>query len=313
MTQRDPFDVLGVSPDVSAKELHAAWRRLCAIYHPDRFADASVELREESARRMAEVNACYRVALQRMGERPPAPIGGADAPVAAQPLVAEPPPNPPPPDEAPRDEEPVAPSAPPRRARRTAWLVAAVAALLVLNAVTLGALLLDSGGDGREPSRPAGRSDSPIVEVSPVAAPAASCPPDGDVLWRTEVLSARAVSTSVGQPPTYSVRIAGRVENATESTVNVKPFVELFDAADRKSALPVIVHFVDRDGNGLTAPPPLEPGKAYAWEGEAVVPMQQPGGPEGGRPVRAEPVTENLTAWHGAACEFSAVSVGERG
>jgi hypothetical protein len=50
----DPFDVLGVSPAASERELAAAYRDLAKEWHPDRRG-------EDGARRMAEINAAYEL------------------------------------------------------------------------------------------------------------------------------------------------------------------------------------------------------------------------------------------------------------
>jgi curved DNA-binding protein CbpA len=51
---RDPYAILGVSPDVSDDQLHAAYRRLVQFHHPDH-NDGSVE----SARRFEEIQDAY--------------------------------------------------------------------------------------------------------------------------------------------------------------------------------------------------------------------------------------------------------------
>jgi hypothetical protein len=61
----DPYAVLGVKPGVPADELTAAYRSQAKRWHPDRNAG------EESARRMAQVNAAYD--LLRAGGESPAP------------------------------------------------------------------------------------------------------------------------------------------------------------------------------------------------------------------------------------------------
>jgi hypothetical protein len=48
----DPYAVLGIGPDASAREVAAAYRRLAKRFHPDRAGD-------RGARRMAEINAAY--------------------------------------------------------------------------------------------------------------------------------------------------------------------------------------------------------------------------------------------------------------
>ena len=51
---RDPYQVLGVSPDASDEEIKRAYRRLAKKYHPDLNPGD-----ENAARRMQEVNAAY--------------------------------------------------------------------------------------------------------------------------------------------------------------------------------------------------------------------------------------------------------------
>ncbi len=52
-TLEDPYAILGVDPGAAPAELTAAYREQAKRWHPDRNGD------EESARRMAEVNAAY--------------------------------------------------------------------------------------------------------------------------------------------------------------------------------------------------------------------------------------------------------------
>ena len=51
---KDPYKVLGVSPDASDEEIKQAYRRLAKKYHPDRNQGS-----EEAAQKMQEVNAAY--------------------------------------------------------------------------------------------------------------------------------------------------------------------------------------------------------------------------------------------------------------
>jgi curved DNA-binding protein CbpA len=50
-----PYQLLGVSPTSSAKEIHAAYRRLARQFHPDVSTDPS------GAAAMARINAAYEV------------------------------------------------------------------------------------------------------------------------------------------------------------------------------------------------------------------------------------------------------------
>ena len=51
---RDPYSVLGVSPDASDEEITKAYRKLAKKYHPDLNPGD-----EEAAKHMAEVNEAY--------------------------------------------------------------------------------------------------------------------------------------------------------------------------------------------------------------------------------------------------------------
>jgi DnaJ-class molecular chaperone len=50
---------LGVSPDASAREISAAYRRLARKFHPDKVASLEPEVRIHSEQRMKEINAAY--------------------------------------------------------------------------------------------------------------------------------------------------------------------------------------------------------------------------------------------------------------
>ena len=58
---RDPYQVLGVKPSASMKEIRAAYKRLVKKHHPDRLVGVSVEALAEAHERMAEINAAYRM------------------------------------------------------------------------------------------------------------------------------------------------------------------------------------------------------------------------------------------------------------
>jgi curved DNA-binding protein CbpA len=67
--RRDPYAILGVSPGASDDQLHAAYRRLVQIHHPDH-NDGSAE----SARRFEEIQGAYaRIRQLRANARPDDP------------------------------------------------------------------------------------------------------------------------------------------------------------------------------------------------------------------------------------------------
>lgn len=65
------YELLGVTPDVSDKEMRSAWRKLVRSYHPDLARTDP----EEASRRMGEINAAYdAVAHHRLQkDKKPAP------------------------------------------------------------------------------------------------------------------------------------------------------------------------------------------------------------------------------------------------
>jgi hypothetical protein len=56
----DPFDVIGVPSSASFEEVHAAWRRRLAEYHPDRFAQAGDKIRLVALSETQRINAAFR-------------------------------------------------------------------------------------------------------------------------------------------------------------------------------------------------------------------------------------------------------------
>lgn len=50
--EADYYATLGVVPDATSAEIHAAFRRLAKLWHPDRYASAPPRLRERAERRM---------------------------------------------------------------------------------------------------------------------------------------------------------------------------------------------------------------------------------------------------------------------
>lgn len=60
--ERDPYDVLGVTPDAPMEEVRAAWRRLVRDTHPDRMIARGVpeEAIKLAERRMVAINSAWK-------------------------------------------------------------------------------------------------------------------------------------------------------------------------------------------------------------------------------------------------------------
>lgn len=55
----NPYEVLGVRPGASSREISEAYRILAQIYHPDRFTESPERIREEAERRMQVLNEAF--------------------------------------------------------------------------------------------------------------------------------------------------------------------------------------------------------------------------------------------------------------
>lgn len=79
------YDVLGVKPGISDRELKAAHRDLAKVWHPDRFLH-DPRLQEKAQEKLKEINEAYEQLLTRNTRRytppPPPPRGPAASPVA---------------------------------------------------------------------------------------------------------------------------------------------------------------------------------------------------------------------------------------
>jgi len=76
---KGPYQVLGVPPTATDRELRAAYRRLVQLHHPDHNAGSP-----ESARRFEEVQEAYAQALRERKAGPPPPPPRADAPAGPE-------------------------------------------------------------------------------------------------------------------------------------------------------------------------------------------------------------------------------------
>lgn len=58
----NPYEVLGITPGASRREISEAYRVLAQIFHPDRFSDGPDKIRQEAERRMRDLNEAVRQA-----------------------------------------------------------------------------------------------------------------------------------------------------------------------------------------------------------------------------------------------------------
>jgi curved DNA-binding protein CbpA len=84
MAKGDPYRTLGVSPDAPDEELHAAYRRLVKLHHPDRNGGSA-----EATRRFQEIQDAYDRVEEMRREAPrarqaPPPRPADDAGVASR-------------------------------------------------------------------------------------------------------------------------------------------------------------------------------------------------------------------------------------
>jgi len=59
VSQKGPYEILGVSPSATLDEISQAWRREAQQNHPDKVATMAPEFRELAEKRMKELNAAY--------------------------------------------------------------------------------------------------------------------------------------------------------------------------------------------------------------------------------------------------------------
>jgi DnaJ-class molecular chaperone len=59
VSERTPYEVLGIDPGATEETVRQAFLNLLQIYHPDRFADSPPGILAQANRHMQEVNAAY--------------------------------------------------------------------------------------------------------------------------------------------------------------------------------------------------------------------------------------------------------------
>ncbi len=70
---KNPYEVLGVSPDASDDEIKSAYRALARKYHPDKYRDS--DLADLANEKMKEINAAYEEVQRQRGARKNASSG----------------------------------------------------------------------------------------------------------------------------------------------------------------------------------------------------------------------------------------------
>ncbi len=61
MTNQEAFRVLGVSADMTLKQVQTRWRTLAQLYHPDRLQNFHKDVQDEGQRRLKDINEAIRL------------------------------------------------------------------------------------------------------------------------------------------------------------------------------------------------------------------------------------------------------------
>ena len=64
---RDPYEVLGISPDASPEDVRAAYRRESQRYHPDKVAHLGEEFQQLAHEKFKEIQQAYEILRARGG------------------------------------------------------------------------------------------------------------------------------------------------------------------------------------------------------------------------------------------------------
>lgn len=65
--KRDPYAVLGLSPEASSRQIHEAYRRLAQQYHPDKVSHLGKEFQELARQKFIEIQEAYEELTGRSG------------------------------------------------------------------------------------------------------------------------------------------------------------------------------------------------------------------------------------------------------
>lgn len=58
---RDPYQILGVTPEASQEEIHAAYRAAAQQYHPDKVSHLGEEFQELAQKKFVEIQEAYHI------------------------------------------------------------------------------------------------------------------------------------------------------------------------------------------------------------------------------------------------------------
>ena len=64
---KDPYEVLGVKPGASEKEIHDAYRRLVQQYHPDKVSHLGEEFQQLAQKKFVEIQDAYEALTGKRG------------------------------------------------------------------------------------------------------------------------------------------------------------------------------------------------------------------------------------------------------